>query len=248
MHIYIHRPRPNMDFLKAGLVILSMLCLLPSMCRSNLTYRKYDIRNNICDTLKDTDIILSYDHAVILKYSLDSKGLDYRPSFYCRYKVLSRESNMGIIAIVQKMKFRKLSEEMCIDYLKIKIDGLPTCGHILFGKTVDKNGNITSTYENYIRNKYWTQGTHIQGDNTLETEMSLNNHRPQINDTLEMEVAYTGFRRCYEGESSEWFDCGHNVCIKSSLVNDGIVNCPFGDCRDEGNCELARSQLDNETK
>ncbi|XP_071446460.1 uncharacterized protein [Hetaerina americana] len=237
-----------MDFLKATFVIPFALYLIPSLTGYNITYRKYDIRNIICDTLKDTDIILSYDHSVILKYSLDNKGHDFRPSFYCKYKVLARESNMGIIAIVQKMRFRQFSEEICIDYLKLKIDGLPTCGNILFGKTVNKDGNISSTYENYIRNKYWTQGTHIQEDHTLETEMSLNNHRPQINDTLEMEVAYTGFRRCYEGSSSEWFDCGHNVCIKSTLINDGIVNCPFGDCRDEGNCEYARRQAENETK
>lgn len=43
---------------------------------------------------------------------------------------------------------------------------------------------------------------------------------------------------CVSGDMGAYKSCGQKKCIWKEYFNDGIVNCPFPNCVDEGGCDI----------
>ncbi|XP_071439819.1 uncharacterized protein [Hetaerina americana] len=139
------------------------------------------------------------------------------------------------------------------------------CGDVLFGLHVDENetmpppfaqplpptaplgGSILSTVlsDRLNINPYQTlvsDAAEVDPKGELKTHLHLSNRMLRIGEDINLRVVYTAYQEC-DGRSvpQSLFHCGYGLCISSALLNDGFVNCPFGDCIDETNCTNAKS-------
>ncbi|XP_046404652.1 uncharacterized protein LOC124170012 [Ischnura elegans] len=142
------------------------------------------------------------------------------------------------------------------------------CGSMLFGIPVNRDLNFASPavppllpptppttapstglslFMNIFKSTHnpWrvlaSRGASVDPKGELKTYMYVANRALKGDDTLQLVVAYTAFQDC-DGSRvpSTLFHCGYGLCISRLMVNDGVVNCPFGNCIDEGSCLQAR--------
>ncbi|XP_071452790.1 uncharacterized protein [Hetaerina americana] len=212
--------------------------------------------------VKKVDVFL--DRSTLFTYS--SEFLSSFPganNFDCRTTVFSKTKGTGIIAMIQKLEFRKVSET-CRDYVRFAEDPTDRCGDILTGLKLAKSGKLPpppefiSAYSGLFTSHLSINMEHIPGMSVVDSRKrfaspgavvtpsySLNTDihvhaQPALEyeDELLLIMAYTGFQDCEDTKfRGQMFNCGYGVCILDIFVNDGVVNCPFGDCRDEGGCE-----------
>ncbi|XP_046404969.1 uncharacterized protein LOC124170301 [Ischnura elegans] len=91
------------------------------------------------------------------------------------------------------------------------------------------------------RKRFLSFGSWVSPDYVLTTDIHIHSQPSlEYEQELQFAIAYTGFQNCEDANITQpMFNCGYGVCILNIYVNDGVVNCPFGDCRDEGGCENA---------
>jgi hypothetical protein len=168
-----------------------------------------------------------------------------RRKLECKFRVDGKKMNEGIFGVIRRMKLRRQTMPPfdCIDYVQLKYAN-ETYSERICGM-VDK-----FTYLSFDDN-----GGSIRVKLVVDTSLVLDSELA----SLELSMVFTG----YDGEMEGWgdpqdvsynflfpecdedrtFSCfGPNTyekCIISSLVKDGIPNCPSPGCLDESGCHLA---------
>ncbi|XP_046395186.1 uncharacterized protein LOC124162639 [Ischnura elegans] len=205
------------------------------------------------------------DRSVLHRYSKDFlASWPGNTNFDCKTYVQSKTSNTGIIAVIQNLKFRAKSEA-CKDFMTFSVDPRQRCGDISFGLKRSKSGRLpppsefisafsglfTRNPSIYMENqgstsidsrkRFLSFGSWASPDYVFTTDIHIHSQPSlEYEEDLQFAIAYTGFQNCEDTNITQpMFNCGYGVCILNIYVNDGVVNCPFGDCRDEGGCENA---------
>ncbi|XP_046387820.1 uncharacterized protein LOC124157274 [Ischnura elegans] len=248
-------PRSQRVFLGAMLAPLAFASLIAAIMTDYSAFlpKHYDLQEN--SSCNNTTLGLFLDRSVLLSYSTEylTSSLG-RSHFSCSYYMRPLTFNSGIIAVIQAMKLRTRSGK-CFD--RVKFEGgwwNGACGDIAFGMERSKDGTLPpppafiSAFpglftilfsQDSIRKGFVSPGSAVQPSyHNLTTNVFVNETLTNEED-LHLLIAYTGFRSCENALSKNMFNCGYGVCILNIFVNDGVVNCPFGDCRDEGGCENA---------
>ncbi|XP_071453005.1 uncharacterized protein [Hetaerina americana] len=227
---------------------------LKQMMHSDKYFEKFNCMKNL-DIFLDKGILFTYSSEFLRSFP-GSKTFD------CRTTVFSKTKHTGIIAVIQKLKLRKVSDS-CRDYVRFAEDPEDRCGDFLAGLKLTKSRMIPSPpdfisaysglfvkdlslYMEKIpgessvdtRKRFVSPGAVVVPQYTLNADIHVHS-LPELEDGVELQLimSYTGFQDCEDTKfSGQMFNCGYGVCILNIFVNDGVVNCPFGDCRDEGSC------------
>ncbi|XP_046387821.1 uncharacterized protein LOC124157275 [Ischnura elegans] len=218
---------------------------------STLLPKHYDFQEK--SSCGSTALGLFLDRSVLLSYSTE-----YLTSFMgfthfsCRHVINPLTSNTGIIAVIQAMKLRTRFDR-CFDHVQLQGGPFNACGDMAFGLRRSENGTLppppefisafsgpfTVSSSDSIGKEVVSPGSGVRPPlQGLQTDVHVNSEHTS-KENLQLLIAYTGFRTCENALSENMFNCGYGVCILNIFVNDGVVNCPFGDCTDEGGCENA---------
>ncbi|XP_046404970.1 uncharacterized protein LOC124170302 [Ischnura elegans] len=233
-----------------------------------LTYTLYDIASDrVCTPMGRRGIVVTLTGPLLVKESgrlLGNWTGDH--NFSCRWEVEARGRGVGVVAVIQRLRLRE--QEDCIDHVRFQEYGTSDstehiCGSMLFGDPTNRDLNFPSPTippllsttppttppssgpSHFMNITKWrvlaSRGAAIDPEGELKTYIYVANRAFEGDDTLQMVVAYTSFLEC-DGSSvpSSLFHCGYGLCISRLLVNDGVINCPFGNCLDEGSCEQAK--------
>ncbi|XP_071445656.1 uncharacterized protein [Hetaerina americana] len=239
-----------------------------------MTYVDYDIASDrVCSRLSKRELSISLTRPLLVREG--GRLLGNWPgshSFNCRWEVEAKGRGLGVVAVIQKLKFRSLDEGECLDYVKFREDNMPQpydriCGSMLFGIQVTRDLNFliqqptqlpplrptmqSSMFSGFLSifrgsenpwKKFVSRGAVVDPRGELKTYVYVANKALKGDYSLDLVVAYSGFQEC-DGlrVPSTLFHCGLGLCISRQLVNDGVVNCPFGDCIDEGSCAEAKA-------
>ncbi|XP_046408278.1 uncharacterized protein LOC124172828 [Ischnura elegans] len=197
---------------------------------------------------------LFLDRGLLLNYSTSflKSAIDRLITLNCQNQMISLTTNSGIVAVVQALKTRH-APSGCLD--KLEFGGETICGEYVFGLNRTSNATLPpppkfisafsglflggKSESNDYKTRFLSPGSWVSSRHTLESDITLSNHHEGKDDDLKLLIAYTGYQNCENATSKRMFNCGFGVCILNMFVNDGVVNCPFGDCRDEGGCENA---------
>ncbi|XP_046389095.1 uncharacterized protein LOC124157999 isoform X2 [Ischnura elegans] len=251
------------------LMCLSAIVLTILARPASLTQFDYgSVTNRVCYHLEMRKLSISFTRPLLYR-ELGGYGEypgEWR-SFSCQWRVDGKGSGLGVVAVIQRLRFR--SEGHCIDHITFRESGARDssrniCGSIVFGIPVNQDLNFMSATISptlpptppttpsppplnvfVLKHNPWrahaTQGAVIDPQGELMTYVHVANRPLNGDKRLLLTVAYTAFQVC-DGSSvpSFLFHCGYGLCISWKLVNDGVVNCPFGNCIDEGNCSLAK--------
>ncbi|XP_046408164.1 uncharacterized protein LOC124172737 [Ischnura elegans] len=135
------------------------------------------------------------------------------------------------------------------------------CGRVLFGLQVDENETLpppfadplppTKPDQGVLSSLFWdapnpyqslvSDAAEVDHKGEIKTRLHISNRMLRQNEDVNLKVVYTAYQECDGRRVPEsLFHCGYGLCISRSLVNDGLVNCPFGDCADEVDCASAK--------
>ncbi|KAG8237284.1 hypothetical protein J437_LFUL015894 [Ladona fulva] len=142
-----------------------------------------------------------------------------------------------------QLKFGTKEAQMACFNRESRVDkGPQICGSVLFGILLDQNDTFPShappldiMSEALDLKNDWASlssfGSLIDIDGEIITKVHVAQTKLQLGEKIEL---------CRERVPEGSFHCGYGLCISSTLVKDGVINCPFADCIDEGSCEEAR--------
>ncbi|CAH0382603.1 unnamed protein product [Bemisia tabaci] len=162
--------------------------------------------------------------------------------FNCNFHVFVH--NQGLFAVIQNMYLRRnATTKECIDYIQFKQSkqqfpinlqfereqhnwGPKYCGRIIATDIMMEQPDSDIAPNAYIAN-----------EGSIAVKIHITPKQVLDNETLTLEIAFTPYSICrYDNNAVK--NCGENMCISQKYVTDGVVNCPFIDCRDEGTCVL----------
>ncbi|XP_046389091.1 uncharacterized protein LOC124157998 [Ischnura elegans] len=247
---------------------LSVIMLTISACTASLTPNDYGtVTNRMCYHMEKRKLSISHTHPMLYR---DLGSFSEHPGanvFSCEWEVEGKELGLGVVAVIQRMRLR--SEGQCIDHISFRESrawdsGEHICGSMVFGIPANQDLYFLSpttspllpptppttpspppSNKSVLKHNPWRvhamQGAVIDPLGELTTYVHVAKRPLDGEEPLLLAVAYTAFEVCDgSSKSSSLFHCGYGLCISSELVNDGVVNCPFGNCIDEGNCSLAK--------
>lgn len=250
-----------MAFSTSDYYLIKTSIVLLLVCQVN-TYVNYTLESDkVCSLYRKVgDISVGKDdHSGLIITGKEYFNLSGKHEFSCKFEVKAN-FEAGLFAVIQKMSFRKDSESgECIDYIQfrhsrrnvitkilpinvdISIKKKDGWGQKHCGKVNAFQEGITDTTDSG-NNTRLAPNAFLDEDGRIEVQIVIARMKPD--NPLYLELAFTSYKNCFSGDLGSYKVCGQNKCIWKEYFNDGIVNCPFPNCVDEGGCDILYDETD----
>ncbi|XP_030758481.1 uncharacterized protein LOC115884123 [Sitophilus oryzae] len=200
-------------------------------------YKHYSLGNpKLCSPLSQKKV--KYEAVIVDEGQfINQHRLLWNVDNSCSFEVESIYSNGGVIAVIQNINLRKNeSNGECIDYIQIRVQNKFTrrfCGNFNATSVMNQNENGEISSINSAMNK----------NGELDVTIFIDKEPLAYNTRTEFSVVFTSFKECsylnYKHYKLEQCNEREEVCIKTHFFMDGLINCPYYGCTDEGKCLLS---------
>ncbi|XP_065155278.1 uncharacterized protein [Atheta coriaria] len=225
-------------------------------------YKNYTVENpSVCSSVSKRTIKLGSgtDSSVLItQRRLSDHTIEWNKDYKCSFDIKSRgiissllDEPVGIFAVVQSMNLRRdaITHE-CIDYIQFKDSrgrtSLRLCGDLNAQYAMD--GKFDSSDEDSDESDapdlfgYHDEVSFLTFDDPyglLTVYIYIDSKPLERGEHTDFTLAFTGYKHCRNsGYKSCDFD--KSKCIYEAFFQDGVVNCPYYDCLDEGGCKMLK--------
>lgn len=255
-----------MAFTRSDYYLFKTSIILLLVCQVN-AYVNYTLESDkVCSILRKTgDLSVGKDgHSGLIitgqEYFINLSG---KHKFNCKFEVKAT-FEAGLFAVIQKMNFRQIADSgECLDFIQFRHSKRPPITDILsinFDPSFKKNdgwgrkhcGKVNALREGITgsedsgNNSQLAPNTFLDENGRIEVQIVIAPVKPDPDDPLSLVLAFTSYKNCFSGDLGAYKLCGQNKCIWKEYFNDGIVNCPFPNCVDEGGCDVLYDEADDD--
>ncbi|KAK7602542.1 hypothetical protein V9T40_008131 [Parthenolecanium corni] len=183
----------------------------------------------------------------------DRHSLSGKYPYKCSF-IVDANSNLGIIAVIQEMKLRRDEDtHECIDYVQFRHSNYITVpfvdisvqhkeerpwGAKICGKVDAKKPDISSFNIADATKEKMLPSAFVDREGKIDVRIYVANVTRSADTELDLKIAFTAYQPCSDVSSPLYKKCSTPICIWHEYFNDGILNCPYTTCADEGGCQL----------
>ncbi|KAF5272146.1 hypothetical protein FQA39_LY01228 [Lamprigera yunnana] len=214
-----------------------VLVFISTLINLSSSYKTMTVDDHkLCSPVTTRKIRLETELLSALKISigrLKEHSWQWEKNFHCTFKVQTFQSNLGLFIVIQNIAFRKnFTTNECIDYIQYRrSDGTVSkkyCDTMQAALGMDQfdETELTPTSNSFI-------------DQTGSVEVTVHISRePLVFYEMELDVVFTTYSYCYIPKATNRA-CNaeyKEYCIYKGFFGDGVINCPYPECVDEGGC------------
>lgn len=234
--------------LEVNLIVLVELLVIFSLVTSSLEYKEYKLEyGDLCSPITKRKFRLTKDEGsalIVTQSRLQDHFLEWNVNFNCKFEVQTAfPRNGGIIAVIQYLNFRKnYATDECIDFIQFRPKDGPLsekfCGTINATVAMNKHDVDPTKQLAY-------EASFIDYRGEMNVYISISKKPLEHNENSNLKVVFTSYKHCIKGHSTDLLlPCSDKLatfCIYKDFFKDGIVNCPYIGCTDEGGCIVNES-------
>lgn len=202
---------------------------------------------SVCSEITRRGVKFDFGTALNLTQSrLGDHSLRWSANVNCNFRLIPTTKHDGIIAVIQELSFRRNeSTGECIDYVQFKTPkGRPSekiCGEVNAKQIMNMQPKSFDTQaKNTFINNHSGQ---------LDVFVYISKTALQPDEDTKINIIFTLFHFCVQ-VPMDYEPCldTREICIQKDYFYDGVINCPFFGCVDEGGCSemiLTNSSIGN---
>ncbi|XP_063225012.1 uncharacterized protein LOC134532497 [Bacillus rossius redtenbacheri] len=220
-----------------------LFCIDFSMTYTELTIESDKVCSNLVKKRK-LKLHRNEQSGIIVKETRYFDTWSGQYEFECNFLVKG-DHNDGVIAVIQKLSLRKEDNESaenfdeCLDFVQFRRDdgtkSVKYCGKMsAFSETSgDQDVTAEARPEEPTTMLELSQNAFYDPGGQLEVKIYIKNKHLLPFQTIDLVIAFTSYTPCYK-RVRNYSSCGTDMCVWDGFFQDGVVNCPFSNCLDEG--------------